>query len=457
MNRSFSHKPIKNTDDFVNDLFSIINSGFPQSSIWHAKMRLLDYLGVTFTGAKMLEGKSNRLLESIGDSREEASVIGLNYKTSILNAVLINGINAHVAELDDGERFAMMHPGAPIISVLLPLVEAKNLTGNDLLKGIIIGYEAAIRVARAIQPAIKERGYHATGVCGTLGAAAGAAAALGFSKTQMKDAISAAATGAAGILEVIDEGSQLKPYNAGHAALSGLIAAFMAQSGFVGPGNVLTGKRGFIPVLTNKYKLEKLNRLAGDYLRVENAYVKPYAACRHSHPAVEATLNILQETDVKPHDIASVKVDTYYWAVGGHEHTTIQGVSSAKMSTPYSVAVALVTAKAGLSEFVEEMLNNREVTELTQKVLVVSDDALTALFPEKRAAIVQINLTNGKSYKSRVDIPKGEPENPLSEKELLEKFTELATHGGKTFDDVHEIHNLVMHIENNLGRLLKHL
>src|SRR5690606_28432317 len=121
-------------------------------------------------------------------------------KVSPYVAALVNGMHAHVAELDDGERFGMFHPGAPILSALLSVANEKNISGTAFLRGIVIGYEAAIRVASALQPGLKDQGYHATGVCGTIGAAIGIGAALGFSKQQLKGAFSAAATSASGIL-----------------------------------------------------------------------------------------------------------------------------------------------------------------------------------------------------------------------------------------------------------------
>jgi 2-methylcitrate dehydratase PrpD len=441
------------TDTLIDDLFLIVEEGFPESSMHHAKNRLLDYLGVTLAGSRMIDDKAKVLLNQMESNDAVATVIGFKSKTSLLNAVLINGLSSHVAELDDGERFAMMHPGAPIISALLPLAETRKISGLDLLKGIIIGYEASIRIARSIQPAIKERGYHATGVCGTLGAAIGVAAALSYSKAEMKAAIAAAATGSAGILEVIDEGSQLKPYNAAHAAVSGLMAAFMAKAGFAGPSDVLGGKRGFFKVMTDKFDSSLLDRNPDDYLRVENAYVKPYAACRHCHPAIEAGLNVLNHEKINPHEISSIRVDTYYWAVGGHDHADIQGVSSAKMSTPYSLAVGLLNGKAGLYEFVPELINNAEVIELANKVSVHSDDELTGLFPHKRGAAIVVTMNDGRVINNRVEIPKGEPENPVTDTELKDKFVELALYGGKTSEEADDIFRIVMNVETELAKL----
>src|SRR5690606_25240829 len=109
--------------------------------------------------------------------------------------------------------------------------------------------------------------------------------------------------------------------------------------------------------------------------------------------------------------------------------------NSAKMSTPYSIAVALVKGKAGLSEFTQETINDKDILSLTQKVTVVSDDELTALVPQKRAAIVSVTTKDGQVATERVDYPKGEPENPISDDELKEKFISLMQFSGKSVED----------------------
>ncbi len=441
------------TDILIDDLCEILDNPFPVSAIYHAKNRLLDYIGVTFAGVKILHEKGISLLNILDKGSGFATVIGHNTKSSFLNAILLNGLNSHVAELDDGERFAMMHPGSPIISALLPIIEERKMNGQDLIRGIIIGYEATIRIARSLQPALKDRGFHATGIAGTIGAAVAIGAALNYSKAEMKNAISAAATSAAGLLEVIDDGSQLKPYNSAHAALSGTIASIVAKSNFIGPNDVLGGKRGLFNVLTDNYDLSKLRSNTNDLLRVENCYVKPYAACRHCHPAIESALNLLDSERLTHKDIDKINVYTYYWAVKGHDHKNINGVSSAKMSTPYSVAVAIIKGKAGIYEFMPEVIQDSEIVKLTNKVTVLSDDDLTNLFPQKRAAIVEFLKKDGTIVRNRVDIPKGEPENPLSDEELKDKFIELSLYGNKNMSEINEIFQIVMDIENRIDNL----
>jgi 2-methylcitrate dehydratase PrpD len=441
------------TDEFIGSLFDLAQTTYPDHVIIQAKKCTLDYVGVTLAGAKMLKAKGDRLLDYLGSTTGNSTAIGFNQKTDVQTAAMLNGLSSHVAELDDGHRFGMMHPGAPIISALFPVVENELLNGTDFIRGLIVGYEAALRIASAMQPGLKQRGHHATGVCGAIGSALGIGAALRFTERQMKDALAAAATGASGLLRVIKDGSELKPYNVGHAALNGLWAAHMARAGFSGPNDVLSGEAGFISILTDSCKPSYLKRGDSEPLAIEKVYMKPYAACRHCHPPIEAALKIRASTGVKAEDIREIRVISYQAAVYLHDHIDIPNPASAKMSTPYSVAVALVSGKAGMAEFSPECISDSFIASLTRKVKVCSDEALTALTPHKRPAIVEATTHSNRIYIARVDLPKGEPETPLSKEELQEKFLSLALYRDKSLKNAKAIMQTVWNLETDISKL----
>ena len=140
--------------------------------------------------------------------------------------------------------------------------------------------------------------------------------------------------------------------------------------------------------------------------------------------------------------------------MAGHDHTAVSGVSSAKMSIPFSVAVALVTGNAGLTAFTEETINDEMILNLAQKVRVVENEELTTLCPEKRASILTIKTKNG-SFSERVDYPKGEPENPISQHELEDKFRELAMYGGLSRSECDEIIHEVLKEDFDLKKIIE--
>lgn len=440
------------TDDFLTRVVNLLNSDNTLSVLDTARMCCIDYLGVTLAGSAILKSKENLFLENqLSDG--VCHILGTKRLASNNIAALLNGISAHVIELDDGHRIGMLHLGAPIISALLAVAEKERISTQDFLRGIVIGYEVAIRLACAVQPGCKLKGYHATGTCGTIGAAMGIATALHFDFEQMKSAFSAATTSAAGLLEMIEGDTEMKPYNAGRAAMDGVTAAYIGKARFKAPDDALGGKRGFLKVMTDEPKIEYLTDFNGDKYMIETIYIKPYAACRHCHPSIEAALNIRQQPGFNINEIESIQVDTYKLAVAGHDHTDIKGVNSAKMSIPYSLAVALYTGKGGLDEFTETNINNMEIQAITDKVTVSDVDELTSLCPQKRVAIVTVRTKSG-DFSERVDYPKGEPENPLSQQELEEKFRGLAMYGGLTKQECNEVIDEVWKEDFNLQKIM---
>ena len=422
------------TDIFIEGLLSK-SKAVPEKVVLQAKKCLLDYMGVVVGGARYLQRKYPDFFSKMAWDKGVCSLYGTDFKTSAINAAFLNGFSAHVMELDDGHRMGMIHLGASINSAILAVSEQEELGQDDILKGVVMGYEAAVRCACALQPGHKVRGYHVSGTCGTIGSAIGIAFACSYSKEQLKTTLDCAVTSAAGVLEIQEEASELKPYNLGRAAMDGLVAAQMGRMSLPGPNDIMGGKRGFLSVLTdtpnNKYLADFSNE---DYC-IEGIYQKLYAACRHCHPAIEAAIAIRNDFKQKPEQVAKVEVYTYKLAVRGHDHTNIQGISSAKLSTPYSVALGIIKGNAGYEDFNEDNLHNSDIIGLTSKVSVIEDEQLTAQSPAVRGARVVICLKGGEQYENCVLYPKGEPENPISYEEILVKTRQLMENYSNSFFD----------------------
>ena len=408
------------SDIFVDYLYGISVSSIREEAIEQARLCLLDYQGVACSGAKMLEKQGASFLASVLKQGGEVSVIGFQQKTTLHNAAFLNAMSAHMAELDDGHRAGQIHLGASIISALLPVAEVEELSKEALLRGIVVGYEAAIRLAMAMNPAHKLRGYHTSGTCGTIGVAAAIAAAMRFSREQMKVAVSAAVASASGLLEMQEDESELKPYNLANAAVGGITAAFCALGGFKGPDDAIGGKRGLLSVMTENPRIQYLSDFDEPYLQIERIYRKLYAACRHAHSAIEAAITLKNQYQIDPTSVSRIVIETYGMAIKGHDHKVIKGIQSAKMSVPFSVALGLKTGSAGLRDYNECNLADEEILRLTNVVDMIEDPEITSWLPNKRAAQVTI-VSAGKSYVCCVEYPKGEPENPMSEFEIVEK------------------------------------
>lgn len=389
-----------------------------------------DYFSVVAAGASKTKKQWERYLKFIPDG--SSKLHGYSILTDCRSAAFINGFNAHVLELDDGHRFAMIHLGAVIISAIDAIESLVN--DESYLMGIIMGYEAACRIAIAMQPSHKRRGYHTTGTCGTIGAAVGVAYALGMNNEQMKRVITSAAGSAAGMLEMQEQGSEMKAYNTARAAMDGLSAALFGFAGFNTPDDILGGERGFLVMHSDNYDLNKLVEYK-EYFEIERIYVKPYASCRHSHSAVEAAIKL--HDLVKNSIIDHVLVKTYKLGVKGHDHTAIMGTASAKLSTPYAVAAGLLYGRADLTVF--EPVDNK-IAETAALIKIEEDPQLSELAPAKRVAVVTVYTTDGNQYTERVDYAKGDPENPLTVEEFTKKSEELKEYCEKAIGGNDEQH-----------------
>lgn len=446
------------TDSLIKSI-RLINPGIISSEVYgQVRKCFIDYLSVTISGSQTFSDKTSAYVSDMLKCEDGVSIIGLKSKTDMQTAALINGMNSHVIELDDGHRQGALHVGGTVFSALLAVAEKENLSSEDFLYGAIIGYEVAIRLACAVQPGNKLRGYHATGTCGTVGATMGIAAALGFDEEQMKSALSAAVTCAAGVLEMQEDNADYKPLNVGRAAMDAVAAAYLGKARFTPPFDAIGGKRGFLKVMTDTPKTQFITDFDVDSpLAITQIYMKTYAACRHTHPAIEAALALRNKYGISPQDIAAVEVEAYKLAVAGHDHTDILGISSAKMSIPFSVALALCTGSAGMEAFNEKNVTDETILSLTKRVSVLENEELSSLVPKKRASILHITLFDGRVLTHRIDYPKGEPENPLTDKEIEEKFMELSLASGFTIDRCNDILRIINQPSFKLKELMNKL
>ena len=425
------------TDLFINHILELGNKEFPTYVQSQASAVLLDYLGVTIAGRQFLKEKHPELI------------------TNIPSEVFLNGFAAHVLELDDGHRHGMIHLGASIVSAVLEVAKKEGLKSDDVLRGIVMGYEVAVRCARAIQPGHKIRGYHVSGTCGTIGSAMGIAFACNYNIDQLKSTLACAVSSAAGVLEIQEQASELKPYNTARAAYDGVLASQIGKLALPGPDDVLGGKRGFLAALTDTSKPELLTDFSEDGYCIEGIYQKVHAACRHCHPAIDATLDMRNDLNLKPDQIEKIEVHTYKLAVGSHDHTDIRGISSAKLSTPYAVALAIVKGSCGYADYNEDNLNDYWIKYLTRRVSVIEDENLTSQSPAVRGARVTICLKNGEKCEASCLYPKGEPENPLTQEELESKFQGLAIYGGLVFGECDEVISEIKKESFDLNKIIR--
>lgn len=389
---------------------------------------LVDHLGVACAGVDTVAGEAVLAYVESAGGDGPATVVGTDYRTSPLFAALANGTTAHALDADDGHRAGSVHPGAAVIPAALAVAEREGASGADLATAIAAGYEATAVTAAAVQPAHRERGFHATATTGCFGASAAAARLLGLDVEGTAHALGLAGTQAGGLFEFLATGSEAKRFHAGRAAMAGVLAADLAAVGLDGPDTVVEGTDGFARAFAGEYDLSGFDRL-GDPFSVTRCYVKPYPNCRHVHGPIDAALG-LREGGLDPADVEAARVETYGVAAH-HDRTDVETLVDAQMSIPYGVAVALLDGPPGLSAFDPPRLDGA-VRPLLDAVDVVRTDEMDARYPERRPCRLVVETVDGVEHVELVDEPRGSPDRPLSEESLRGKFHDLAA---RTLDE----------------------
>lgn len=397
----------------------------PPQVVEKTKEAFLDWLGSAAAGAGKVPGKIMlEVVEELG-GRPEATLISTGEKTSSILAALANGAASHIVELDDVHKASIIHAGAPIIPAALAAAEKVGAGGKALIEGIVAGYEVAIRIGEAITPSHYYY-WHTTGTVGTFGACVAAGKILGLTKEELIDALGSAGTQAAGLWEFLADGAMSKHLHPGKAALNGLLSALLAQKGFTGAKRILEGEKGFIKATAPEFNLDKItNGLGQGYKILENS-IKVHASCRHTHHAIDVVLDLIKENGLEPDMIDKIKVKTYPIAIDITGNFQPDSIYAGKFSLPFCLALAAKEKRAGLSAFSEETLFDPEIRSLMARVELVEDPELSALYPEKWPAAVEITDKEGGVYSGQTLYPKGDPENPVLIEELRDKFRELA-------------------------------
>lgn len=417
---------------------------------------LVDYTSAIIGGSRLWHERVSGILEDALDEGDY-SVVGFEDKASLETALLANGLLSHVAELDDGVIDGIIHPGAPVLTAILSVYQKSCVEWPLFVKAVAVGYEVSCRIAEAIQPGHKLLGYHASATCGTLGVTMALAVLSRFDRDRMKEALAIAMASSHGTLKVLEDGSELKPYNVASAVINGFLAFRMAKAGFKGADDPFEGEAGFFAQMAKEVDFGKLMG-NNDDLCIFKAYFKPYASCRYTHPSIEAARRIREDYKVLPDEIEEISVATYSIAIRHHDHTEVPNVSSAKMCIPFAAAVGIIKGSGGIDAFSEETVRDERIKELTKKVKVVEDAGYSLLFPSKSTATMTVRTKDGREPSYTVDMPKGEPGNPMDHDDLLSKLQQSCRFAGFDFKAVHGYMDQIRNneIEDYFGNLNKY-
>ena len=397
----------------------------PADALHHAKRAVIDWYAALLPGAVV--APATLLEKALAEDLDRGGArLALGRKASTRTAALINGAAAHTVEVDDIFKFGIYHPGAPTISAALPVAQTAGASGEAFLRAVIVGYEISTRIGKAMGRA-HYKYWHNTGTVGCFGAAAAAAELYGLDAKRFAHALATTATFAAALQQAFRMDSMSKPMHAGHAAEAGILAAASAREGVTGSLDVIEGEAGFGRAMSDGPDWDLAVATLGSEFHLTQMTFKNHACCGHTFAAIDGAQEVQRQLGVKPEDIARVIVGSYRAAkeVSGYEDP--QTPAEARFSLKYVVATALVHGSVRLAAFEAERMRDPVTRALMKKIDVQIDPDLDASFPGQRAARVSIETSDGRSCEYLQPARKGDPELPLTDRNLEDKYLELAS------------------------------
>ncbi|KAB2330437.1 MmgE/PrpD family protein [Cytobacillus depressus] len=400
----------------------------PAEVVEFTKLCILDWYGSALAGKDEKPIQSfKELVEEWGGHEQSSLVTG--GKSSIGNACLVNAAASHIVELDDIHKASIIHAGTVVIPAAVAVAEAHKKSGKDLITAIVAGYEVCYRIGEAVSPSHYFY-WHNTATCGTFGSAAAVAKLLNLTVDQTVYALGNAGSQAAGLWEFIEDGANTKQLHTAKAAYNGALAALLAKKDFTAASKILEGRRGFFNAMSDEFNIEKVTKNLGQEFKIIENSFKIHASCRHTHPAMDCILDIMQEHSLHHEQLQNITIKTYQTVLNITDNPNPETIYASKFSSQFCAALIAVNGSASLKNFSKDTLHANVIRELMSKIDVQVDPYYENAYPEKWGAKVEVTLNDGRTFIQSTDYPKGDPEKVASKEELIQKFTAMTS--GKT-------------------------
>ena len=408
----------------LTELIPLLKGHVSDTDRQRARLHVLDWLGCALLGAATETGEKLSILQGSLRSAGNICMTGRG-KADIQTALLYNGALGNILEMDDVHRTSILHPGPVVIPAAIAVAQHVDATQEALLNAIIVGYEAMIRIGRSFGPAHYQY-WHNTSTAGAFGAAAAACELLKLNDTQWINALANAGTRTGGLWQMRHENTQSKQLHNGWAALTGVQAAIAARAGISGPASLLEGKQGLLAATAKGGIPEAvISEIDAPWLLWHCSF-KPWPACRHTHPAIDAALKV----DTPLTDIDSVTLETYDDALRFCDNPKPQNELEAKFSLQHAIAIALVRGEPTLGDFDADSRSHPKLTEWRDKISVCSNQMHQLAYPNAYGATLTLSLTNGQRLVIEVDDVLGDPGNPMTTKQIIAKANTLFSAAG---------------------------
>lgn len=375
-----------------------------------------------------------RYAAKMGPTSGPAGILVNGTCSSAYFAALVNGASSHLVEQDDLHNSSVLHPATVVFPAVLAAAQDLGKSGSDLIVAAVAGYEAGIRIGEFLGRS-HYRIFHTTATVGTLAAAVGVGKLMDFNPQQFNDVLGSAGTQAAGLWEFLRDAADSKQLHTAKAAADGLLAAYLTAEGLSGAKNILEGEQGMAAGMSSDANPSKLSDALGTRWALTETSFKFHASCRHTHPAADALLALMQHEQLRAEDIASVTTRVHQGAIDVLGRVQVpQSVHQAKFSMGTVLGLIAVYGKAGLPEFHQHSLTDSRIGDFRDKVRMVLDDEVDSAYPQRWLGRVDVITVQGRTLHGRIDEPKGDPGNTLSRAELEDKFRRLLAFSGACND-----------------------
>jgi 2-methylcitrate dehydratase PrpD len=415
----------------------------PASVIRRTEDLFLDWFASALAGkgARPVESIA-RFIEAMGPTPQQpgpSEILIHRRGSSPLVAAIANAAASHFAEQDDVHNGSVFHPATVVFPPALAVAQALGKSGRELLTACVAGYEVGIRVGEFLGRS-HYRIFHTTGTAGTFAAAAAVGDLLGLDATQMRHALGSAGTQSAGLWEFLRDAADSKQLHTAPAAGAGLTAAYLAKDGFTGAKRILDGKQGLAAGMSTDADAARLAEGLGTRWALAETSFKFHAACRHTHPAADALLQVLTAHHLTAADIRAVTALVHQAAIDVLGPVTDpQTVHQAKFSMGTVLGLVAVFGRAGLNEF-DASYRDAAVRAVHDKVTMRLDDEVNSAYPARWIGKVIVETGDGRRFEGKVLEPKGDPGNTLSRAELEAKALQLAAYrAGATPDEMRSV------------------
>jgi len=398
-------------------------------AVHEAKRYLLDSLGCAFGGFRQEDARiAMEVLDEVG-GKGPATILGSGKLTDPVTASLANALMVRVMDYND--IYWQQDPSHPsdIIPAAIACGERADGNGKDLIVGIVLGHEFEMRMCEAAFPGIRERGWHHATLTAFVSPIV-AGRMLGLSWEQIQHAIGISASRHS-TLGAVTAGklTMMKNTVDPMATQSGVLAALLAEKGYTGPEHVIDGKEGLAHCFGPEWKLDVLVDGLGDAWRIERCGMKAFPTEALTHTPISAVLDIVHANDLKPDDIERVHIRSLARAadiLADPSKYDPRTKETADHSLPYVIAAAIADGQVTPAQFEADKIMDPIIRAQLNKVKVVADPEIEAVFPKLQRVIVTVKTTDGRELTKQLDYPKGDPRNPLTDQEVEEKFDALA-------------------------------